>query len=203
MGIFRCECLSFAGNSRVQIILYYSIVTTHPFTGHPPLPVAEYITSEHTKDSIFPFLNQLHRNLKIICNSTDKPKLIKTDFSLAIIGSILLLFNQVNLQQYLDQCFKVISEEEEMLITFCVPVVCSAHLMRGVKYFVERLKWYHRNKQVKQLILKVLGRLIVCHDFIIIKKLHMHPTICFLLSILMNFLWNNYGFWKKLIIDMT
>ena len=65
-------------------ILYYSVVTGHSFTGHPPLPVAEYITSEHTKHSIFLFLNQLHKNLKIICNSTDKPKLIKTDFSLAL-----------------------------------------------------------------------------------------------------------------------
>ena len=79
-------------------ILYYSVVTRHPFTGHPPLPVAEYITSEHTKDSIFLFLNELHTNLKIICNSTNQPKLIKTDFSLAIKGGILLQFNQVNLQ---------------------------------------------------------------------------------------------------------
>ena len=36
-------------------ILYYSIVTRHPFTGHLPLPVAEHITSEQTEDSIFPF----------------------------------------------------------------------------------------------------------------------------------------------------
>ena len=113
----------------------------------------------------------MHENLKINCNSTDKPKLIKTDFSLAIIGGILLQFNQVNIQQYLDQRFKVISENEEMLCTFCVLVVCSAHLMRGVKYFVERSKWYHRNKQLKQLMLKVFGRLIVCHDFNIIKKI--------------------------------
>ena len=87
--------------------------------------------------------------------------------------------------------------------TFRVPVVCSVHLMRGLKYFAERSKWYHRNKQLKQLILKVLGRLIVCHDFNIIKKLHMQPTTCFPLSILMNFFWNNYGFWKKVLIEMT
>ena len=129
---------------------------------------------------------------------------MKTNFSLAIMGGILLQFYQVNLQHYLDQCFKVISEEEEMLSTFCVPVVCSAHLMTGVKYFVERSKWYHRSKQLKQLILKVLGRLIVCHDFNIIKR----NCICslprvFYLSILMDFFWNNYGVLKKLSIDMT
>ena len=54
---------------------------------------------------------------------------------------------------------------------FCVLVVCSTQLMRGVKYFVERSKWYHGNKQLKQLILRVLGRLIVCHDFNIMKKI--------------------------------
>ena len=34
-------------------ILYYSIVTPRPFSGHPSLPVAKYITREHTKDSNF------------------------------------------------------------------------------------------------------------------------------------------------------
>ena len=112
----------------------------------------------------------LHRNLKIICNSTDKPKLIKIDSSLAFIGGILLQFYQANLQKYLDLCFKVISGEEEILRTFCVSVVCSAHLMKRVKYFVESSMWYHQNKQHKQLILNVLGHLTVYHDFNIIKN---------------------------------
>ena len=155
-------------------IFYYSVVTRHSFTD-----IRHYLSQStlqvNTQNiQYFFFLNQLHKNLKIICNSTDKPKLIKTDFSLPAMGGILLQFNQVNLQHYLDQCFKLISEEEEMLSTFCVPVVsgcllcssclrlfvvfqlfavvccvpvvCGTHLMKGVKYFIER-----SNKQLKQL----------------------------------------------------
>ena len=137
----------------------------------------------------------MHKNLKIICNSTNKPKLIKTEFSLAIIGGILLQFNQVNLQQYLDQCFKVISEKEEMVSTFCVPVVCSAHLMRGVKYLVESSKWSHRNNQLKQLILKItyavyhmfftqyIGKTFLEHMQILEKAINRHDVDALVLGI--------------------
>ena len=37
----------------------------------------------------------------------------------------------------MDWCFKVNSEEEQMLSSFCVSVVCSAPLIRGVKYFLK------------------------------------------------------------------
>lgn len=52
-----------------------------------------------------------------------------------------------------------------MLSTFCAPVVCSAHLMKGVKYFVKSSMRYHRNKEHKQPVLDVSVHLFVCHDF--------------------------------------
>ena len=59
----------------------------NPFDGNTPLPVAEYITSDHIKDSIYLFLSQIQKNLLSLVNllSNMKPKLIMTDFSLAII----------------------------------------------------------------------------------------------------------------------
>ena len=44
-------------------MLYYALVTRHPFYGYPPLPVVEYITSDHTNDCIYLFLSQIQKNL--------------------------------------------------------------------------------------------------------------------------------------------
>ena len=34
--------------------------------------------------------------------------------------------------------------------------VCSAHLMRSLKYFIEKLRWYHRNKALKGTLMQIL-----------------------------------------------
>ena len=38
--------------------------------------------------------------------------------------------------------------------------VCSTHLLRGIKNFGEKSKWYHQNKALKKIILKRLARLV-------------------------------------------
>ena len=154
-------------------LLYYALVTRHPFHGYPPLPVAEYITSDHTKDSIYLFLSQIQKNLLSLVNlsSNVKPKLIMTDFSLAIISGVIKEYNRQNLKEYLEKCFQIITDNEEMPSNITVVSVCSAHLLRGIKYFTEKLQWYHRNKALKKIVLKSLGHFVVCSDFSIVKTI--------------------------------
>ena len=47
---------------------YYALVTRHLFDGYPPLPVAEYTTSDRTKVSIHLFLSQIQKNLLGLVN---------------------------------------------------------------------------------------------------------------------------------------
>ena len=42
-------------------LLYYVLVTRHPFDGYSPLPMAKYTTSDRTKDSIYLFLSQIQK----------------------------------------------------------------------------------------------------------------------------------------------
>ena len=49
-------------------LLYYVLVTRHSFDGYPPLPVAEYTTSDRAKDSIYLFLSQIQKNLLGLIN---------------------------------------------------------------------------------------------------------------------------------------
>ena len=91
-------------------------MTRHPFHGFPSLPVAEYITSDHTKDSIYLFLSQIQKNLLDLVNlsSNVKTKLIMIDFNLAIISEVLKEYNRQNLKEYLEKCFQIIIDNEEM-----------------------------------------------------------------------------------------
>ena len=40
-----------------------------------------------------------------------------------------------------------------------------------MKYFIEKSQWYHRNKAPKKIVLRSLGRLVVCPDFSIVKTI--------------------------------
>ena len=42
-------------------LLYYAIKVKHPFPGKPPLPVVEYITSDHSKDSLIFFISHVNK----------------------------------------------------------------------------------------------------------------------------------------------
>ena len=58
-----------------------------------------------------------------------------------------------------------------MLSNITVVSVSSAHLLRGIKYFIEKSQWYNRNKAVKKIFLKSLAHLVVCTGFSIVKKI--------------------------------
>ena len=100
-----------------------------------------------------------------------KPKIIMTDFSLAIISGVLEKYNRQNIKEYLEKCVEIIICKEEILSNITVVSVCSAHLLRGIKYFIEKSQWYHRSKALKKIVFKSLARLVVCTGFSIVKKI--------------------------------
>ena len=84
-------------------LLYYALVTRHPFDSYPPLPVAEYITTDQTNDFIYLFLSQIQKNLLSLLNllSNMKPTIIMTGFSLAITSGVLKEYNRQNIKECL------------------------------------------------------------------------------------------------------
>ena len=58
-----------------------------------------------------------------------------------------------------------------MLSNITVVSLCSSHLLRGIKYFIQKSQWYHRNKALKKIVLKSLGCYVVCTDFSIVKTI--------------------------------
>ena len=107
---------------RKNVIL--CLVTRHPFYGYPPLLVAEYITSDHANDGIYLFLSQIQKNLLSLVNlsSNMKPKLVMTDFSLAVISGVR------NRKEYFEKCFEIIIDKEKIPSKITVVSICSAYL---------------------------------------------------------------------------
>ena len=58
-----------------------------------------------------------------------------------------------------------------MLSNIIVVSVSYAHLLMGIKYFIEKSQCYHRNKALKKIVLKNLGRYVECTDFSIVKTI--------------------------------
>ena len=67
-----------------------------------------------------------------------------TDFGLAIISWVLKEYNRQYIKEYLEKCFKIIIDKEEIPSKIIVVSVCSTHVLRSVKYFIEKLQWYHQ-----------------------------------------------------------
>ena len=138
-------------------LLYYVLVTRHSFDGYPPLPVAEYTTSDRAKDSIYLFLSQIQKNL---------------------LGLINLSPNM-----------------RSKLIMIIVMSVCNSHLLWGIKYFNEKLPWYHRNKELKKIVLKSLGCRVVCTDFFIVKTIV--KLVYYIVNLSLLNIWSNCWYSRK------
>lgn len=75
-----------------KIILYYAIVLPGKGKDKPPLPVSELISNEHSIPTLTFWQMETLRQLNKI--TTRKVHQVETDFSWALIGSVLLAFNK-------------------------------------------------------------------------------------------------------------
>ena len=97
------------------------------FDAYPPLAAAEYMKSDHTNGFVDLFLGQVQKSILGLVNLLPnmKPKLITTDFSLAIISGLLKEYNRQNIKEYLEKCFELIIVKERMPSDITVVSVCS------------------------------------------------------------------------------
>ena len=152
--------------------MYYAITVRHPFSGKPTLPVAEYITNDHSKYSLIFFFSHVNKYVRSmpLHSSPIFLKIIVLDFSLAIAGVVLDSFNKINLLDYLEKCYKILKDEREEYLN-AIPVICSGHLIRAIKRFTENAVPCCKNKTLKNFCMKIMGRLIMAKQFEILERL--------------------------------
>ena len=142
-------------------ILRYSLVLRHPFGAAAPLPMSEYITNEHSVESIGYFLRTIKRmeNKMMKMKSDPLPCKIMMDYSQALMNAVMEVYNKETFVQYLDRTYSIIqgsAKKEDLNKTFVT--ICCAHVMKMVKRNVEK----KGNSSQIHLAMRFMGRLINC-----------------------------------------
>eukprot|EP00112_Aurelia_sp_Birch-Aquarium-sp1_P007867 Seg1859.4 transcript_id=Seg1859.4/GoldUCD/mRNA.D3Y31 product="Histone lysine demethylase PHF8" protein_id=Seg1859.4/GoldUCD/D3Y31 len=165
-------------------ILYYSLCVRHPYEESPPLPVAEYVSSSHTTESIRRMITTLREKERLIFGGKCvQPALILTDNSLAMIMACLSEFNQETVKQYIDRTFDIVcgkASADKLSLTFLH--ICYAHVMKNNKTMLDK---FIKNRpgrptsQVREFSMRFFARLVECRRLEELEDLVGHGYVVF------------------------
>lgn len=114
----------------------YELVVRNPSKGASPLPVATYVTCDHTTSSVTYFLQAFQTDLvRMYGNGANKrPAMITCDGSLVLMQSISIAFCRTGLEDLLQKYFLLISGQYPA-DTFDLPILhrCLSHIMKNAK----------------------------------------------------------------------
>lgn len=125
--------------SQDKRVLYYALVLPGDGFNKPPLPVSELLTNEHNVPNISSWLLKFVHS---VCKLTSvKIHHIETDFSWALIQSVLLSFNKENVDTYLHRAHKICHYrlQKKDLMRFTVVHICAAHMVKTISNAVSKV----------------------------------------------------------------
>jgi hypothetical protein len=108
------------------------------------IPIAEFLTTRHHQDNIASYLFRLKRLMAYEGKSL-QPKIIVTDFSMALINSVMIAFNSSTLIEYLRWCFDYVTGGTSSMQT--VHLLCSTHYLKS---FMNKIKPIQRDESLKK-----------------------------------------------------
>jgi len=93
-------------------VLYYSINLPGHGKDKPPLPVSEMVTNDHTIPNITFWLHQMVTKLsKLTIYNIHR---VETDYSWALIQSVLSSFNKQDIHTYLKDSYNLVTGNDTM-----------------------------------------------------------------------------------------
>lgn len=113
-------------------ILYYALVLPGKGKDKPPLPVSELISNEHSIPTLTFWQMETLRHLSQI--TIWKVHQVKTDFSWALIGSVLLAFKKESVSSIINRAHLIVSQKVKSAdaVNFTVLHLCSSHIIKAV-----------------------------------------------------------------------
>jgi len=113
---------------------FYSIVC-HDIINKSIIPVAEFLTTSNNQITISRFLAELNRLLDQATTTNILPKIIVTDMGWALINSVLRVFNNCDMIEYLNYCYKLLLENKVEFKDKRIKVIyytCSTHFLVNI-----------------------------------------------------------------------
>lgn len=124
------------GSSTSPPYYVYELVVRNASKGASPLPVATYLTCDHTTASVTYFLQAFQTDMMKLYGkkAVKRPIMIICDGSLVILNSISLTFCKLSLEDLLQKYFEVITGQYQAE-RFDLPILhrCLSHIMKNAK----------------------------------------------------------------------
>ncbi|XP_059190873.1 uncharacterized protein LOC131973047 [Centropristis striata] len=143
------------GKGQTAPFYVYEVVVRHPSKGSSPLPVATFVTSDHTTTSISYFLGSVVTGLmkQHGPKAKTRPVMFICDGSVVLLQSLTINFCGVSLQELLTRYYMIVSgQAKEDAISLPIIHRCLSHVMKNAKELCKK----HATKHYK-LAMHVFG----------------------------------------------
>lgn len=143
-------------NLKSKRVMYYVItIRNRRFI----LPIAEFITTDQTKDAFTTFLHQYR--IFIEKNDLQWPicRAIVTDWSWALINAVLDAWDDITITQYLDEMFDVLMKKQMIRTNLCVLLTCCAHFLKRVAKHLDDN--YNMSEEMRTFIMNCVSMMVL------------------------------------------
>ncbi|KAL0149037.1 hypothetical protein M9458_055652, partial [Cirrhinus mrigala] len=119
-------------------ILYYSLTLPGKGRDTPPLPICEMLSNEHSVPPITYWLMQFILHLSKYTQIHIHQ--VETDYSWALMQSVLLGFNREDITAYLERAFDISTgkKTQDDMKPYTVLHLCSAHILKAVRQAISK-----------------------------------------------------------------
>lgn len=119
-----------------KCVLYYALALPGKGKNTPPLPVCEMLSSDHSIPPISFWLMQFALHLTKYTHLTVHK--VETDYSWALIQSVMLAFNKEHIISYLNRAYECCTGKKTWDDSKSVLHICATHVLKAVRQSIKK-----------------------------------------------------------------
>ena len=118
----------------------YELVVRHPIKGSSPIPVATYVTCQHTTASVLFFMESFQTDYYKLFGrkSVRRPVMIICDGSLVLMQAVAYSFCKHSLESLLSVYYDIVTGQLKEVMNMPILHRCLSHIMKNAKVFCKK-----------------------------------------------------------------
>ncbi|KAA0724108.1 hypothetical protein E1301_Tti019644 [Triplophysa tibetana] len=121
---------------QTKCVLYYALILSGKGPHTPPLPVCEMLSNDHSIPPITFWLMQFALHLTKYTHLTINK--VETDYSWALIQSVMLAFNKEHIISYLNRAYECCTGKKPWDDSKTVLHICATHVLKAVRNSIRK-----------------------------------------------------------------
>jgi len=129
-------------NKKQSAPFYYALVFKDDDDPSNLIPLGIALLSDHTTADISAFLLTIRKLMVAVKTNYRAPSFFVCDFSLAIMNSLLIVFNHEDMNRHLERCWSILHKKyssSELRSSFVIRI-CCAHVMHAFVRYLHKIK---------------------------------------------------------------